>query len=305
MDEYYSDNQPQLIHCDKCGEDYAATYRTCPFCHGRDKASSGRSSGRSGSRSSGRSGSRTRTNTRGGGYGGARSPLSIIGIVLAVALIIAAVVIIVVLAKSVFGGDKTPSGSGNTPGSSITSQEENKGDDTEPGSQVVAPDGVSLDRPALALTPGTTGALTVTIDPVNWIGQIIWSTSDAAVATVDQSGVVTYVGEGSCIVTASAAGVSASCTVTCQAPAVADPSESTIVLACYGWESDDFTLSVGETIPLTATGGDGQNYSFEMEDTSVATVDKDGKVTGWKKGKTTLRVTSGTEIVEIIIRVKE
>ena len=25
-DEYYSDNLPRLIHCDNCGEDYAATF---------------------------------------------------------------------------------------------------------------------------------------------------------------------------------------------------------------------------------------------------------------------------------------
>lgn len=303
MDEYYSDNQPQLIHCDHCGEEYAATYRVCPFCHGGRQP--GKSSGRSGgSRSSGRgAGNRVRTNTRGGGYGGSRSPLSIIGIVLAVTLIIAAVIIIVVLAKSVFGGEKNPTGT--TPGSSVTSQEDTQGNEDEPGSQIVAPDGVSLDQPAMSLTPGVSGSLVVTIDPVNWIGQVIWSTSDAAVATVDQNGVVTYVGEGSCIITASAAGVSASCTVTCTQPSVVDPSEATIVVDCYGWESDDFTLSVDETIPLTVKGGDGVNYTFEMEDTSIATVDREGKVTGWKKGKTTLRITSGTETVEIIIRVKD
>ena len=303
MDEYYSDNQPQLIHCDHCGEDYAATYRTCPFCHGgrQPRKSSGRSGG---SRSSGRgAGNRVRTNTRGGGYGGARSPLSIIGIVLAVALIIAAVIIIVVLAKSVFGGEKDPAGT--NPSSSISSQEGTEEDENEPGSQIVAPDGVSLDQPVLSLTPGTTASLVVTIDPVNWIGQVIWSTSDAAVATVDQNGTVTYVGQGSCIVTASAAGVSASCTVTCTEPTVVAPGESTIVVDCYGWESDDFTLSVDETIPLTVTGGDGANYSFEMKDTSIATVDQNGKVTGWKEGKTTLYITSGTETVEIIIRVKD
>ena len=32
MDDYYSDSQPALIHCKFCGEDYAATYKYCPFC---------------------------------------------------------------------------------------------------------------------------------------------------------------------------------------------------------------------------------------------------------------------------------
>ena len=33
MDDYYSDSQPALIHCKFCGEDYAATYKYCPFCN--------------------------------------------------------------------------------------------------------------------------------------------------------------------------------------------------------------------------------------------------------------------------------
>ena len=28
-------NRNQTIHCDICGEDYAATYKRCSFCNGR------------------------------------------------------------------------------------------------------------------------------------------------------------------------------------------------------------------------------------------------------------------------------
>ena len=93
MDDYYSDNQPRLIHCKFCGEDYAATYKACPFCH---TAPNGKNVGSRSGRNS-RAGNRVRTNTRGGGYGGARSPLSIIGIILSIVLLVAAVVIVVVL----------------------------------------------------------------------------------------------------------------------------------------------------------------------------------------------------------------
>ena len=90
MDDYYSDNQPRLIHCKFCGKDYAATYKACPFCH---TAPNGKKVGSRSGRNS-RAGNRVRTNTRGGGYGGARSPLSIIGIILSIVLLVAAVVIV-------------------------------------------------------------------------------------------------------------------------------------------------------------------------------------------------------------------
>lgn len=304
-EEYYSDNRPELIHCENCGEDYAATYRACPFCNtGRDGK---KVPNRSSSRSS-RAGNRVRTNTRGGGYGGARSPLSIIGIVLAVILIIAAVVIVIVLAKSVFGGNeddnKIPS---STPSSSSVSSREEDGDSDQP-SLPVAPDGVSLDQAEMTLTAGTTGTLIAAIDPVNWIGQVIWSTSDANVATVDQSGVVSYVGEGTCTITASAAGVTASCTVTCAAAsAPAEPSQSSIVVTAYGNTMDgDFTLKIKDgDVPFKATGGDGANYTWSIEDPSIAIVDPTtGVVTPLAEGKTTMSVTSGGETTTVTIRVK-
>ena len=305
-DEYYSDNQPRLIHCDNCGEDYAATYRACPFCHtGPDgKKVASRSSG---SRSS-RAGNRVRTNTRGGGYGGPRSPLSIVGIVLAVVLIVAAIVIVIVLAKSLFsGGDKDGQQPASTPSSSITSQEEPGGNTDEP-SQPVPPDGVSLDQTELTLTAGTTATLVASIDPVNWIGQVIWSTSDANIATVDQSGVVTFVNEGTCTISASAAGVTASCNVTCAGagePAEPQqPTQSSLIVKSYGRVVDDVSIKIGEEVYFKVEGGDGANYNWSVADASIASVDATGKLVGLGEGKTTMTVTSGGESTEVTIRVK-
>ena len=104
MDDYYSDNQPELIHCKFCGEDYAATYKACPFCH---TAPNGKKVGGSRSGRSSRAGNRVKTNTRGGGYGGARSPLSIVGIILSIILVVAAVIIVIVLVKTtLFHGEE-------------------------------------------------------------------------------------------------------------------------------------------------------------------------------------------------------
>lgn len=310
MPEYYSDSRPELIHCDFCGEDYADTYKACPFC---DTAPNGKKvRSRSAAPAKGaRSGRRVRTNTRGGGYGGAKSPLAIIGIILAVALVIAAVVIIAMLVKSTFGNAKDPSGTNSGVTSSITSQEDenatNSGDSGEDDGSVgvVAPDGLSLDQATATIHAGGSITLTATADPINWIGQIIWSTSDPAVATVDQNGEVTYAGDGTCTITASANGVTATCTVTCGG--AQEPTQSSIVITCYGNDMDgDFTIRMSDgTLPFKATGGDGENYSWSTGDPSIAIVDPaTGKVTPVGEGKTTLTCTSGDETTTVVLRVK-
>lgn len=309
MDERYTDNQPELIHCEFCGEDYAATYRACPFC---DTAPNGKKM-KSGSGRKTRAGDRVHTNTRGGGYGGARSPLAIAGIVLSVLLILAAVVIIAFFVKSMLKDMKNTQ---VNPSSAISSVEDQNPDADQPGdgaanggdvSAPVPPDAVTLDQTELSLTPGATAQLTATLTPENWVGQVIWSTSNPEVATVNAAGNVTTVGAGTCTITAAAAGVTAECTVTCAEATVAEPGQSTIVLSCYDWESDDFTLKQNEEIPLKAAGGNGESYTFEIADSAIATVSTDGNVCtvkGLSAGKTKLIVTSGMEKVEVIIRVK-
>ena len=63
--------------------------------------------------------------------------------------------------------------------------------------------GVSLNNPTLSLTPGgATGPLVATVFPANATNQAVtWTTSNAAVATV-VNGVVTPLGVGTAIITA-------------------------------------------------------------------------------------------------------
>ena len=303
MAEYYSDSRPELIHCQFCGEDYADTYKACPFC---DTAPSGRKvRSRSSAPAKGaRSGRRVRTNTRGGGYGGAKSPLAIIGIILAVALVIAAAVIIIMLVKSTLSenGD-------NNQGNGVTSSQVDEGgsssgtsseDDGSVG--VVAPDGLTLDQTAATIHQGGTLQLTATADPVNWIGQIIWSTSDPTVATVDQSGEVTYVGDGDCVITASANGVTATCNITCGGD---NQAAATLTVYSYGIAVTEVSIDVGEVVNFRVEGGSTDNYVWSVEDSGVAIVDPaTGKLTGVMSGKTTLIVKCGNEYAEVLIRVR-
>lgn len=74
---------------------------------------------------------------------------------------------------------------------------------------------VTLDHTVLALFPGDTTALTATVEPDTATDKTVtWESSDPNVATVDQSGKVTAVAQGTATITATAGGKTATCTVT-------------------------------------------------------------------------------------------
>ena len=78
---------------------------------------------------------------------------------------------------------------------------------------------VSLNKNALTLTEGDSETLTATVSPDNATSKTVsWSVSPAGFATVS-GGVVKAVKAGSCVVTASCGGKSASCAVTVKAKA--------------------------------------------------------------------------------------
>ena len=77
---------------------------------------------------------------------------------------------------------------------------------------------VSLNESTLNLTIGQTEALTATVDPDGAIVTVLWSSDDESVATVSDAGVITAVGEGEAVITATASDKSATCTVTVNAP---------------------------------------------------------------------------------------
>ncbi len=295
MDDYYSDNQPELIHCKFCGEDYAPMYKACPFCN---TAPNGKKVRGASDRSNRSGGTRVRTNTRGGGYGGARSPLAFVGIGIAIVLVIIAIILVVVLVKpllaSLTSGTDADAGSQSGIVSYI--------DDTS--AEDAAVNSLTLSQTELTLDAGGAATLTVTVDPADWTGTVAWTSDNLAVATVDELGNVTYVGGGSCGIYATAGGQTATCVVTCNA-AAPEPQVEAITVTAYGNTMDgDFTIGVGESIPFKAAGGDGANYVWAIEDGSIATVDTSGNCVGIASGKTSMTVTSGGVSTTVTIRVK-
>lgn len=122
----------------------------------------------------------------------------------------------------------------------IVEEEENP--DTD-GTLVEA---ISLNKTSLTLAPGTLYTLKAKVVPTDATDKTLaWSSDGAAVASVDQNGVVTAVSDGSAVITAVAlGGVSESCTVTVITPPT---SQATVDYV------DEYGVNRGKGIAIGAT----------------------------------------------------
>ena len=119
---------------------------------------------------------------------------------------------------------------------------------------------------------------------------VAWASSDAAVATVDASGVATAAANGSATITATAGSVSGSAAVTVaqvvSAVAVSPPADT---LVAFG----DTVRLVAEATDANGHGVAGSEFSWSSSDTLVARVDDSGLVTGVDEGMATITATTG------------
>lgn len=116
------------------------------------------------------------------------------------------------------------------------------GDDTS-----VKVDAVTVDPAEVEIEAGASCALTAVVTPSGVAGgKVVWSTSDAEVATVDEAGLVLGVAPGSAVVTATAGGRTASCAVTVTPPFVA-PNVGDFFYSDGTWssEADYFKTIIG------------------------------------------------------------
>lgn len=162
---------------------------------------------------------------------------------------------------------------------------------TWPWEQRVAAESVEPGEYTAAMTIGTTQQLAPVVLPENASDTVSYASSDESVAVVTDKGVVQAVGIGTVQITATAGDVAATYQITVQT----DPST---------WVSDmDLTLSasrilVGDTasvsiqvLPSNASNTD--QLTLTSSDTSVATVNNFGKVTGVGPGTAIITATCG------------
>ena len=155
---------------------------------------------------------------------------------------------------------------------------------------------VTVNPGSVALSAlGETARLTAEVRDQN--GQVMagatvaWTSSDASVAAVDASGLVTAAANGSATITATAGSVSGTAAVTVaqavSAVAVSPPADTLVAL--------------GDTVRLTAEATDanghaaaGSEFSWSSSDTLVARVDASGLVTAAANGSATITATAGS-----------
>ncbi len=149
--------------------------------------------------------------------------------------------------------------------------------------------GVTLDKTALEVFVGRNDTLTATIAPADATDKTVtWSTSDAAVATVDANGKVTGVAVGTATITVTTKDGSFTATATVTVKPV----------ACEGVALSQTSgkIYIDESITLTPvfTPADttNKNVTWSSSDETIATVDANGKVKAIAEGTATITVTT-------------
>ena len=189
----------------------------------------------------------------------------------------------------------TPTGKTATCTITVTAKEDPE-DPIDPEDILVT--GIVLNETSLELEEEATFTLEATVTPENATNkEVTWSTSDSAVATVDETGKVTAVAEGTATITATAkdgSGITAACTVTVTAKE--EPEPEVILVTGISLNTVSLDLQPEETYTLKAivTPEDATNKAivWSSSDSSIASVDTKGKVTAIADGVVIITATA-------------
>lgn len=158
---------------------------------------------------------------------------------------------------------------------------------------------VSVSPASVTLDPNGTQQLTATVDatPASADKSVTWSSSTPSVATVSESGLVRAVAQGTATITATSNldnTKSGTCSVTVNAPAASIP----VTAIALNKQATTMAIGDSETLTINYTPADantGKAVAWTSSNTSVATVDNSGKVTGVSAGSATITATSTTD----------
>ena len=144
---------------------------------------------------------------------------------------------------------------------------------------------VTLNETEVTLNNGKTFSLALTVVPSDFTDTVTWKSSNEAVATVSDTGVITAKGVGNATIRVTVGSKSASCKVTVVQP-----------VTSISLNRTSLSLDAEETFALVATVyptyANDRTVTWSSSDDSVASVDQDGNVTAHKKGTAVIAVTA-------------
>lgn len=164
------------------------------------------------------------------------------------------------------------------------------------------PMGISLSPSGTqTLAVNNTLKLTATLKPATAVSGVTWKSSDASVATVDTSGIVSAVKEGTVTITVTAVKTNHTASI---AVRVLDPNKPTSVALNVAGKVE---LALGNTLPLIATLAPSTAQSdlvWTSSTPAVATVNASGIVTPLRTGLATITVTAVKSNLSATVRVQ-
>ena len=167
----------------------------------------------------------------------------------------------------------------------------------------VAVTGVTLNKNTTSIEAGHTEQLTATVTPLEATTQTVsWSSSNTAVASVDNNGLVTANSEGTdtITVTTTDGSFTASCIVT-----VTPSTTPTVDVTGVNLSKYATSLEVGEQETLTATvlpaGATNKAVTWSSSDNTIATV-SNGVVTAVAPGTASITVTTEMATIQLLVR---
>lgn len=153
--------------------------------------------------------------------------------------------------------------------------------------KTIAVTSIRLSETSIKLNKGENRTLKATVQPDNATEKTVqWTSSDNAVATVDQDGTVTATGGGKATISATSGGVSASCSVDVYVPVTSISLSANLISLAKG----SFAVLTATVSPEDAMD---KSVQWDSDDPSVATVDQSGKVTAINDGRAKITASAG------------
>lgn len=161
---------------------------------------------------------------------------------------------------------------------------------------------LTLDKYSLTLYMNEEGEqLTATIQPASFAKSIVWNSSDTKVASVSDSGLVTAVGPGTCIISATAGDRHVSATVSVLAARVR------VTGVSFGETKHEIPMGGTAKLTATITPADAtvKTLVWTSDDPGIASVSRTGIVTAVSVGTTKIHATSvdGNHSAEVTVTV--